>query len=39
MGWPVPYTTTDTDTQEVVYLDHDHFHMVGNMDGGPGSNY
>ena len=39
VGWPVPYTTTDTDTQEVVYLDHDHFHMVGNMDGGPGSNY
>ena len=39
VGWPVPYTNTDTDRQEVVYVDHDHFHMVGNMDGGPGSNY
>jgi len=24
---------------EVIYIDHDHLHMVGNVDGGPGSNY
>jgi len=39
VGWPIPYTTTDEDCQEVIYLDHDHFHMVGNVDGGPGSYY
>ncbi len=39
IGWPVPYTTTDEDCQEVVYIDHDHLHMVGNLDPGPGSNY
>jgi len=39
VGWPIPYTTTDEDTQEVIYIDHNHLHMVGNMDGGPGSNY
>jgi hypothetical protein len=39
VGWPVPYTTVDQDTQEVLYIDHDHFHMVGNVDPGPGSPY
>ena len=39
VGWPVPYTTTDEDCQEVVYIDHDHLHMVGNVDPGPGSGY
>ncbi|HUT09440.1 MAG TPA: hypothetical protein VMY42_03005 [Thermoguttaceae bacterium] len=39
VGWPIPYTFTDEDSQEVIYLDHDHFHMVGNVDGGPGSYY
>jgi len=39
VGWPLPYTTTDEDCQEVIYIDHNHFHMVGNVDGGPGSNY
>ena len=39
VGWPVPYTTTDEDTQEVIYIDHDHLHMVGNVDPGPGSPY
>ena len=38
-GWPIPYTTVDEDTQEVVYVDHDHFHMVGNVDPGQGSGY
>ena len=39
VGWPVPYTHTDEDAQEVIYVDHNHLHMVGNVDGGPGSNY
>jgi hypothetical protein len=39
VGWPIPYTTTDEDAQEVVYIDHDHFHIVGNVDPGPGSPY
>jgi len=39
VGWPIPYTTTDEDAQEVLYIDHDHFHMVGNVDPGPGTNY
>jgi hypothetical protein len=39
VGWPVPYTTTDEDCQDVVYIDHDHLHMVGNVDPGPGTGY
>lgn len=39
VGWPVPYTTTDEDVVEVVYIDHNHLHMVGNVDPGVGSNY
>ncbi|MCH2131263.1 MAG: hypothetical protein MK179_19140 [Pirellulaceae bacterium] len=27
-GWPVPYTVRD-DTVEVIYIDHNHLHMVG----------
>jgi hypothetical protein len=32
VGWPVPYTTIDEDSSEVIYIDHNHFHMVGNVD-------
>lgn len=39
VGWPIPYTTTDEDAQEVIYIDHNHLHIVGNVDGGPDSNY
>jgi hypothetical protein len=39
VGWPMPYTHTDEDAQEVIYIDHNHLHMVGNVDGGAGSNY
>ncbi|OHB80212.1 MAG: hypothetical protein A2V98_02315 [Planctomycetes bacterium RBG_16_64_12] len=39
VGWPVPYTTRNEDAQEVIYIDHNHFHMVGNIDAGPGSEY
>jgi len=33
-GWPIPHTLTNEDACEVVYIDHDHFHMVGNIDDG-----
>ena len=39
VGWPIPHTITNEDAQEVVYIDHDHFHIVGNVDPGPGSEY
>jgi hypothetical protein len=39
VGWPIPYTLTNEEGQEVIYIDHDHFHMVGNVDPGPGSPY
>ena len=29
VGWPVPHTLKDEDTVEVIYIDHNHFHMVG----------
>lgn len=34
VGWPVPYTTVDEDAREVIYIDHNHLHMVGNVDPG-----
>lgn len=34
VGWPIPYTTTNEDAQEVLYIDHSHFHRVGNVDAG-----
>ena len=39
VGWPVPHTITDEDKQEVIYIDHNHLHMVGNPDPGAGSDY
>jgi hypothetical protein len=39
VGWPVPHTLTDEESVEVVYIDHNHLHMVGNVDTGVGSNY
>ena len=38
-GWPLPYTTTTEDAQEVVYIDHNHFHMVGNVNTGASANF
>ena len=38
VGWPVPYRTVDEDSVEVIYIDHNHLHVVGNVDGGPDSN-
>lgn len=34
VGWPVPYTRTNEDAREVLYIDHSHLHMVGNVDTG-----
>jgi hypothetical protein len=39
VGWPLPYTTVDEDASECVYIDHNHLHIVGNVEGGPTSNY
>ena len=39
VGWPVPHTLRDEDSQEVIYVDHNHFHMVGNVDTGVSSPY
>jgi hypothetical protein len=39
VGWPVPYTATDEDAQEVVYIDHNHFHMVGPVNTGASANF
>lgn len=32
VGWPVPHTLEDEEAAEVIYIDHNHFHMVGNVD-------
>lgn len=34
VGWPVPHTLVDEDCREVVYIDHNHLHMVGDVTGG-----
>lgn len=39
VGWPFPHTLIDEDTVEVVYIDHNHFHMVGNVDFGKNSTH
>ncbi|MFM9059993.1 MAG: hypothetical protein ACKOSQ_12885 [Planctomycetaceae bacterium] len=39
VGWPVPHTLVDEDVQEVVYIDHDHLHMVGDVDTGCNANF
>lgn len=39
IGWPVPYTIKDQDTEEVIYVDHNHLHMVGNVDTGAGAHF
>lgn len=39
VGWPRPHTLHNGEAQEVVYIDHNHFHMVGDVNTGPGSGY
>lgn len=33
-GWPVPYTLENEEAVEVLYIDHNHFHMCGNPELG-----
>lgn len=33
VGWPVPHTMVDEDAREVIYIDHDHLHRVGDASG------
>jgi hypothetical protein len=39
VGWPVPHSLIDEDTVEVIYIDKNHLHMVGNTDPGLSTNY
>ena len=39
VGWPVPHSLVNEEAVEVLYIDHNHLHMVGNVDSGPGSPY
>jgi len=34
VGWPIPHTLEDEEVVEVLYIDHNHLHMVGNVDDG-----
>lgn len=33
-GWPTPHMNVDQDSQQVVYIDHNHLHMVNGCDVG-----
>ena len=35
VGWPLPHTLVDEDAREVLYIDHDHFHRVGDESAPP----
>ncbi len=35
VGWPYRHMLRDEDSIEVVYIDHNHFHMVGPVDQEP----
>jgi hypothetical protein len=39
IGWPLPHTLVDEEAVEVIYIDHNHLHMVGNVDSGAGANF
>ena len=39
VGWPFPHTLEDEDAAEVIYIDHNHFHMAGNPDLGEGNTH
>jgi len=32
VGYPVPHTLDDREVIEVIYIDHNHFHMVGDVE-------
>lgn len=35
VGWPVPHTLVDQDSVEVIYIDHNHLHIVGTEPAAP----
>jgi hypothetical protein len=39
IGWPLPHTLVDEEAEEVIYIDHNHLHMVGNVDTGAGAHF
>ncbi len=39
VGWPIPHTLINEDAVEVVYIDHNHFHIVGDVDLGPNNTH
>lgn len=39
VGWPIPYSHCDEDAVEVIYIDHNHFHIVGSGEPGASSPY
>jgi hypothetical protein len=39
VSWPIPHTLHDEESVEVLYIDHNHFHMVGNIDFGSASTH
>jgi hypothetical protein len=39
VGWSVQHRLRDGEGVEVIYIDHNHFHMVGNVDTGTAPNY
>jgi hypothetical protein len=39
IGWPIPHQRRDEDTQEVVYIDHNHLHIVNGTDDGITGHY
>lgn len=39
IGWPVPHTIRDDEAEEVIYIDHNHLHMVGDVDTGAGAHF
>jgi hypothetical protein len=39
IGWPVPHTLRDEEAEEVIYIDHNHLHMVGDVDTGANAKF
>lgn len=39
VGYPIPHMLNDEDEVEVIYIDHNHFHAVGDINYGANSNY
>ncbi|MEL7496418.1 MAG: hypothetical protein AAFN77_02320 [Planctomycetota bacterium] len=39
VSWPIPHTLEDEEAVEVLYIDHNHFHMAGDVDFGKASTH